>query len=168
MAGAKPPVFCQPIGVIRSEHTVPERTPIQPVYAGDCPGRVELLPEFAEGLQDLEGFSHIYLIYLFDRSGPARLRVRPFLQDKEHGIFATRAPGRPNPIGLSIVRLVRREQNVLHVEDVDILDGTPLLDIKPYVGRFDRIADTRDGWQEQVDETTAQVRGRRAQPEGNS
>ena len=149
------------IGVIRSEHTKPGDTPIQPVYAGGSPGRAEMFEQYAEGLRDLEGFSHIYLIYHLDRAEAPRLVVKPFLQDVEHGVFATRAPCRPNPIGLSIVRLMRREGNVLHLDGMDILDGTPLLDIKPYTARFDCINTTRNGWQEDVDEQTARRRGRR-------
>ncbi len=151
----------EPIGIIRSTHTVPEQTPIQPVYARGCLGRVEVLPEYEEGLKDLEGFSHVILIYHFHRTEAVYLTVQPFLQDVDHGVFSTRAPCRPNPIGMSIVELVRREGTTLHLDGVDILDGTPLLDIKPYVGRFDRIEGTRDGWQHVVDEPTARRRGRR-------
>ena len=151
----------KPIGVIRSPHTEPPKTPIQPVYAQGIEGRAEILPEFADGLRDLEGFSHIILVYHFHRAKGVRLLVQPFLEDVEHGVFATRAPCRPNPIGTSLVRLVRREGTVLHLEDVDVLDGTPLLDIKPYIGRFDVRDDVRCGWQEGVDETTAKRRGRR-------
>jgi len=135
------------IGVIRSEHHAAEKTPIQPTYA--------------KGLRDLDGFSHVYLIYHFHQSGSARLTVKPFLQDVERGIFATRAPCRPNAIGLSVVELVSREGNVLHLDGVDILDGTPLLDIKPYTARFDCIVTTRNGWQDEVDEETARRLGRR-------
>ncbi len=152
---------CQPIGVIHSEHTVPKKTPIQPVYASGCKGTVDVFPEYAEGLNDLETFSHIYLIYHLDRANEVRLKTRPFLKDTEHGIFATRAPWRPNPIGMSIVRLVRREGTVLHIEGTDILDGTPLLDIKPYTTRFDCIQTDRNGWHEEVTEDDAQVRGKR-------
>jgi tRNA (adenine37-N6)-methyltransferase len=150
-----------PIGTIYSEHVAADETPIQPVFAKGCSGRAEILPEFAEGLRDLEGFSHVYLIYHFHQAGPAKLTVKPFLQDVEHGIFATRAPRRPNAIGLSVVELVRREGNVLYFNGVDILDGTPLLDIKPYTAKFDRIETTRNGWQDEVDEETARVRGKR-------
>ncbi|MFH1709254.1 MAG: tRNA (N6-threonylcarbamoyladenosine(37)-N6)-methyltransferase TrmO [Planctomycetota bacterium] len=149
------------IGVIHSDHTRPEETPIQPVYARECKGRAEIFGEYADGLRDLEGFSHIYLIYQFHCAGPAQLLVKPFLQDVEHGVFATRGPCRPNPIGLSIVQLVRREGHVLHLDGVDILDGTPLLDIKPYIARYDRIDHVRNGWQDTVDEATARDRGRR-------
>jgi tRNA (adenine37-N6)-methyltransferase len=151
----------KPIGVIRSEHHTAEKTPIQPTYAKGCKGRAEIFPEFAEGLRDLDGFSHVYLIYHFHQSGSARLLFKPFLQDVERGVFATRAPCRPNAIGLSVVELVSHEGNVLHLDGVDILDGTPLLDIKPYTAKFDRIETTRNGWQDEVDEQTARRRGRR-------
>ena len=154
-------IVFSPIGVIRSDHVEPERTPIQPVYARGCPGRAEVDPRYAEGLRDIEGFSHVYLIYFFDRAHGPALTVKPFLQDVEHGVFATRSPRRPNAIGLSIVRLLRREGSVLYLEDVDVLDGTPLLDIKPYAARFDRVENSRNGWQDEVDESTARVRGLR-------
>ncbi len=154
-------IIYRPIGVVHSDHTVAERTPIQPVYAKGCPGRAEIFPEFAEGLSDLDGFSHLYLIYHFHEASPARLKVKPFLQDVERGVFATRAPCRPNALGLSVVELVRREDNVLHLDGVDILDGTPLLDIKPYTAKFDRFEPSRNGWQDDVDEKTAMKRGKR-------
>ena len=149
------------IGIIHSEHIAADKTPIQPVYAKGCKGRAEILPEFAKGMRDLEKFSHIYLIYHFHRSSYVKLTVKPFLQDIERGLFSTRAPCRPNPIGLSIVRLVKIEGTTLYLEDMDILDGTPLIDIKPYTARFDCIATTRNGWQDAVDETTARKRGAR-------
>jgi tRNA-Thr(GGU) m(6)t(6)A37 methyltransferase TsaA len=149
------------IGIIHSGHVAPENTPIQPVFAQGCAGQVEVFPEFAEGLRDIEGFSHLYLIYHLDRAPAAKLTVKPFLQDVERGVFATRALCRPNAIGLSIVELLRREGNTLYLDGMDILDGTPLLDIKPYTARFDRIESTRNGWQDGIDEATAQERGRR-------
>ena len=155
-------VVCyQPIGVIRSEHVAADKTPIQPVYAKNCKGKAEIFPEFAEGLRDLEGFSHLYLIYHFHHAGHVKLSVKPFLQDVVRGLFATRAPCRPNPIGLSIVRLVKIEGTTLHLEDMDILDDTPLLDIKPYTTKFDCITTTRNGWQDMIDAKTAQKRGKR-------
>jgi len=154
-------ITLRPIGVIHSPHTIAEKTPIQPSFASGIPGTVEVDPAYAEGVADLDGFSHIWLVYLFDRTGEPRLTVKPFLEDVPHGVFATRAPCRPNPLGLSLVRLIRRDDSTLHIEDVDILDGTPLLDIKPYVGRFDRRDDVRCGWLDQVDEQMAQRRGRR-------
>jgi tRNA-Thr(GGU) m(6)t(6)A37 methyltransferase TsaA len=155
------PITYQPIGVIHSPHQAVRETPIQPIFAQGIAGTAEVFAEYAEGLRDLEGFSHIYLIYHFHRAPPARLTVKPFLDDTPRGVFATRAPSRPNPIGFSLVRLVRREGHILHLEDVDVLDGTPLLDIKPYVARFDHRENARSGWQEDVGEETAQVRGLR-------
>ena len=154
-------IVYKPIGVIRSEHLDAGKTPIQPVFAKECRGTVEVFPEFADGLRDLEKFSHVHLLYHFHRAGPARLIAKPFLQDVERGIFAIRAPWRPNAIGMSIVELLRLEKNVLQVKGVDILDGTPLLDIKPYVAGFDCIANTRNGWIEELDEETSRMRGRR-------
>jgi tRNA-Thr(GGU) m(6)t(6)A37 methyltransferase TsaA len=156
-------IVYRPIGIIRSAHTKPEKTPIQPVYCEGCQGRAEVFLEFVAGLRDLEGFSHIYLVYHFHKTSTPQLIVKPFLQDVERGVFSTRAPCRPNPIGLSIVKLVRCDGNVLYLDNVDVLDGTPLLDIKPYTARFDRIEGTRNGWQDEVDEATAQLRGRRQQ-----
>jgi len=157
----KAKVTYRPIGVIRTDHDAAEKTPIQPVYATGCTGRVEVFPEFAEGLRDLDGFSHVYLIYHFHRVGPPKLIVKPFMEDVERGVFATRAPCRPNAIGMSVVRLMGRVGNDLVVEGADMLDGTPLLDIKPYTARFDRIDTTRNGWQDGVDEDVARRRGER-------
>ena len=150
-----------PIGVIHSEHITAQETPIQPVYAKGCKGWAEIFPEFVAGLQDLDGFSHIYLIYHFDRAGCGKLMVKPFMEDVERGVFATRAPCRPNSIGLSIVELIRREGNMLHLDGMDILDGTPLIDIKPYTAKFDNVKTMRNGWQDEVDENAARRRGRR-------
>ncbi|MBP7231708.1 MAG: tRNA (N6-threonylcarbamoyladenosine(37)-N6)-methyltransferase TrmO [Syntrophaceae bacterium] len=154
-------IIYNPIGIIYSEHTIAEKTPIQSVYARGCKGRVEVFPEFAEGLRDLEGFSHIYLIYHFNRTDQVKLIVKPFLQDMDRGIFSTRAPYRPNAIGLSIVDVIGRENNILHVDGLDILDETPLLDIKPYTAKFDLHQVRKNGWQDEVDEHTAQRRGKR-------
>ena len=152
----------RPIGIIHSEHTVAEKTPIQPVYAQGCKGQVEVFTEFAEGLKDLDGFSHIYLIYHFHQSSPqVKLIVKPFLQDIEHGIFATRARCRPNAIGLSVVELEKIEGRILHINGVDILDGTPVLDIKPYTAKFDLYDVKKNGWQNEVDEQNAEKRGKR-------
>jgi tRNA-Thr(GGU) m(6)t(6)A37 methyltransferase TsaA len=161
------PVTFTPIGVIRSEHANPDETPIQSVYAKGFKGQAEVFQEFEDGLRDLEGFSHVYLLYHFHQAGSAKLVVKPFLQDIERGVFATRAPCRPNALGLSIVELVRREGNVLHLDGVDILDGTPLLDIKPYTAKFDRFETTRNGWQDEVDEEIAWQRGKRGRIESN-
>lgn len=150
-----------PIGVIRSEHREAEKTPIQPVYARGCSARAEILPQYAEGLKDLEGFSHLLLLYHFHRAGEPLLTVVPFTDDQPRGLFSTRSPRRPNPIGLSLVRLLRIEGATLHLSDVDILDGTPLLDIKPYIPRFEHADDAKGGWTAQIDEETARQRGRR-------
>ena len=137
----------QEIGVIHSPFTEKSQTPIQ-ASRSQARGTVEIYPEYAEGLQDIEGHSHIFLIYAFHESSGYSLLVKPFLDDRLHGLFATRYPYRPNPIGLSIVRLLEKEDNVLRIEGVDMLDGTPLLDIKPYVPEFDLRTDTRVGWYE--------------------
>jgi len=157
-----PEISYRPIGIIHSEHTLAEKTPIQPVYAKGCKGYAEVFEEFTEGLNDIEGFSHIYLLYHFHQAMPVKLLAKPFLQDVERGIFSVRAPERPNPIGLSIVELLSRKGNILHLDGVDILEGTPLLDIKPYTAKFDLITETRNGWQDTVDEKTARRRGKRS------
>ncbi len=136
----------KPIGVIHSPFKEPKGTPIQSTAAKGVVGTVEVFPEYVEGLRDLEGFSHVILIYHFHLSGKPSMIVKPFLDDQEHGVFATRAPSRPNPIGLSVVRLLSVEGNKLHVQDLDIVDGTPLLDIKPYVPEFDVRKAERIGW----------------------
>jgi tRNA-Thr(GGU) m(6)t(6)A37 methyltransferase TsaA len=135
----------RPIGVIRSPFSECKGMPIQPVFSA-ATGQVEVDGEYADGLQDLEDFSHIILIYALHRVNGYSLRVKPFLDDVQHGVFATRYPGRPNRIGLSIVRLCARRGAVLEVEGIDVLDGTPLLDIKPYVPEFDSRTDARSGW----------------------
>lgn len=150
-----------PIGMIHSCHTEAKATPIQPVYAAGCAGRAEIFPEYSEGLSDLEDFSHIYLLYHFHKAGPPRLKVKPFLDDVERGVFAARTPFRPNPLGLSIVRLLRREGNLLFLDGVDILDGTPLLDVKPYTARFDRIDTLSNGWQDALSEKVVAERSQR-------
>lgn len=135
-----------PIGVIRTPFKEPRGTPIQPPAARGVKGQVELLPEYAEGLKDLDGFSHIILVYHFHLAERARLAVKPYMDDSERGVFATRAPARPNPIGISVVRLLAVEGPVLYVADVDVMDGTPLLDIKRYVPQFDAVKEARIGW----------------------
>ena len=134
-----------PIGVIHTPFTTMGKVPIQPCYSNQV-GEVELFREYEEGLEDLEGFSHIVILYLFHKSDRYLLRVKPFLDSDEHGIFATRHPNRPNPIGMSVVRLIERKGRVLRVKDIDVLDGTPLIDIKPYVPSFDHSNDVRIGW----------------------
>jgi len=134
------------IGVIHSRFKEPKGVPIQPSAARGIRGTVEVFPEYAPGLKDIEGFSHIILIYHFHLAKHGKLLVRPYMDKEEHGIFATRAPSRPNPIGLSVVRLIGIEGNVLHIEDVDIVDGTALLDIKPYIPEFDIRTVEKKGW----------------------
>lgn len=138
-------IILQPIGIIHSPFTDPAETPIQAVRS-TAAGEVEVFPQFAAGLQDLEGFSHIYLVYHFHRCGQAKLLVEPFLDDHKHGIFAVRHPDRPNHLGLSVVELTAVHGNILQIRGVDILDGTPLLDIKPYVPVFDERTNVRSGW----------------------
>ncbi|MBE0585633.1 MAG: tRNA (N6-threonylcarbamoyladenosine(37)-N6)-methyltransferase TrmO [Desulfofustis sp.] len=136
----------KPIGIIRTPYAEPEGMPIQPSGAAGVVGTIEVFAQFQAGLKDLDGFSHLILLYLFHRSEGFKLHVVPFLDTNPRGVFATRAPKRPNPIGLSIVQLDRVENGVLHVRNIDILDGTPLLDIKPYVPKFDRPEHVRSGW----------------------
>ena len=140
----------QPIGVIHTPFTKPEGMPIQPPGAAGVEGTAEVFEEYRAGLDDLDGFSHVILLYHFHRSRGFNLRVVPFMDTEARGLFATRAPKRPNPIGLSVVQLVRVEGGVLHLLNVDILDGTPLLDIKPYVPEFDHQLHVRTGWLEQA------------------
>jgi len=135
-----------PIGVVHSPFLERKGAPIQPSRSNGARGSVEVLPEFAEGLSDLDGFSHIILLCHLHRSTGWRLKVVPFLDTEPRGLFATRAPCRPNPIGLSVVNLLAVEGNVLSIENIDLLDGTPILDIKPYVGEFDDRTNVRTGW----------------------
>ena len=138
----------KPIGVIHSQFNEPKGTPIQPESAKNIKGTVEVFSEYAEGLTDVEGFSHIILIYHFHLSKEFSLKSKPYMDTVEHGVFAMRGPSRPNPIGISVVGLERIVGNILHIRDVDIVDGTPLLDIKPYVPQFD-IRDVQTvGWLE--------------------
>jgi len=137
-----------PIGIIHSPFKDLAGMPIQPSGESAGPGTVEILPEFVQGLKDLEGFSHVILLYHFHRVERVSLTVTPFLDSETHGIFATRAPTRPNPIGISVVRLIKIEGNTLSLENLDILDGTPLLDIKPYIPEFDGQPNARTGWLE--------------------
>ncbi len=136
----------RPIGIIHSPFKHLEGTPIQAIGGSGEKAQVEILPEFVAGLQDLDGFSHIMLFYHCHLAKPYRLRVTPFLDDTQRGLFATRSPARPNPIGFSMVRLIKIDNQILHIEDIDIVDRTPLLDIKPLVPEFDTRAVDRIGW----------------------
>jgi tRNA (adenine37-N6)-methyltransferase len=140
------PITFRPIGVIRTPYNQTEGMPIQATAAIGVSGRIEFDQDLVEGLADLEGFSHLTLLYHLHRIESPRLTVTPFLDDQAHGIFATRSPARPNPIGLSTVRLIAVFGSTIEIEDVDMVDGTPLLDIKPYVPAFDDRPDVRVGW----------------------
>jgi len=139
------------IGVIHTRFIDSKNTPIQGVFARAAQGEVELFPEYTDGLKDLDSFSHIILIYHFHLSNGFSLILKPFLEDEEHGIFSIRHYNRPNPIGFSIVKLNKVAGNILHVSEVDILDGTPLLDIKPLVPLFDDRPNIKGGWTERPD-----------------
>lgn len=141
-------IVYRPIGIIHSPYKTLEDMPIQPAGARGAEGLIIVHPEFSKGLRDIEGFSHLYVLYHFHRVRETRLEVTPFLDSKSHGVFATRAPVRPNPIGLSVVRLTGRTDNELRIVNVDVLDGTPLLDIKPYVPEFDVFRTDAIGWLE--------------------
>lgn len=147
-------IIYQPIGIIHTPFDDVAGMPIQPAGAGNVRGTAVIHPEFVAGLRDLDGFSHLILIYHFHQVAETTLSVVPFLDTQRRGVFATRAPKRPNPIGLSVVRLLRVEENILHLAEVDMLDGTPLLDVKPYVPAFDRRVATRVGWLEETDRET--------------
>jgi len=137
-----------PIGIIHSPFTVLTEMPVQPAGAKDVQGEVHLREDLCAGLKDLDGFSHIMLLYHFHKNSGFSLSVTPFMDTVERGLFSTRAPRRPNAIGISVLRLTRIEGCVLHVLDVDVLDGTPLLDLKPYVPAFDNFDASRTGWME--------------------
>ena len=139
-------IAVEPIGVIHSPFKAQKGTPIQPSLAQGAEGWLEVFPEYEKGLKDIEGFERIWLIYWFNCVGETRLTVTPYLDKAEHGVFATRAPCRPNRIGISCVKLLGRVSCRLRIGDVDILDGTPLLDIKPYVPKFDVFEVTKTGW----------------------
>jgi tRNA-Thr(GGU) m(6)t(6)A37 methyltransferase TsaA len=138
----------KPIGVIHTPYKEPKGMPIQGTFETGATGTIQLFPEYQAGLKDIEGFSHLILIYYFSRSKEERLTGKPFLEDTEHGIFAIRSPHRPNHIGFSIVKAESVEDNIITFSEVDILDGTPLLDIKPYVKFFDSRDNVKNGWLE--------------------
>ncbi len=143
-------VAFETIGTIHTPYTDTSGVPIQPAAGIGVKGTVEVFEEYRNGLKDLDGFSHIIVIYHFHRSRGFELEVTPFLDTEKRGLFATRAPNRPCPIGLSVVELERIENGILHIRNVDMLDGTPLLDIKPYVPEFDGDARARIGWLEKA------------------
>ena len=140
------PVTLQHIGVIHTPFATKEDAPIQGAFRPEAVGTVELRPEFAAGLADIDGFSHLILLYEFDRAAPVEMVRQTFLGDEPHGLFATRHPARPNSIGLTVVALLGRDGTTLTVGGIDVLDGTPLLDVKPYIARFDSVPDATEGW----------------------
>jgi tRNA (adenine37-N6)-methyltransferase len=134
------------IGTIHTPFATKDVAPIQGAFHPEHEGTVEVFPQFAEGLADIDGFTHLFLLYEFDRSAPVEMRRRTFLGDDVRGLWATRHPARPNPIGLTVVRLLGRDGTRLRVGGIDVLDGTPLLDIKPYIPRFDSFPEASEGW----------------------
>lgn len=140
----------QPIGIVHSPFKTPEGTPIQPVAAKDVCATIEIFPQYAEGLKDMEGFSHIYVLFHLHLAKSKSLLVTPFLDTEQHGVFATRAPGRPNSIGISVVCLEKIDGNLLYVKNIDMLDGSPVLDIKPYIPQFDVFETFKNGWFDKV------------------
>lgn len=148
----------QPIGTIHTPFTTLENMPIQPKGAKNVEGRLELLPNLAEGLKDLEGFSHIYLIYQFHKAIRTELSVIPFMDTEPRGVFSTRSPLRPNHIGLSLVEVVTVHENIVTVRGADVLSGTPLLDIKPFIPAFDQVKEARSGWMTKSESDVCQKR----------
>lgn len=142
----KKEIVVKSVGIIHTPYKKPKGIPIQGKFEEGAFGTVEVFPEYRKGLKDVEGFSHVYLIYHFDRAKEEKLIGKPFLEDDSHGIFAIRGPNRPNRIGISIVKVEKVEGNIITFSEVDILDGTPLLDIKPYVSHFDSRENVRNGW----------------------
>jgi len=150
----------QPIGFVRSPHETARGTPIQPSRARGIEGTVEIEETYVEGLADLDGFSHIILICHLHKASAFKLKVVPYLDTVPRGLFATRAPSRPNPIGLSVVRLLEIDGSRLRIEGVDLLDGTPVLDIKPCIPEFDEVTELRCGWLDDVKNRDMAVDGR--------
>jgi tRNA (adenine37-N6)-methyltransferase len=144
------------IGIVHSPYLKHEGTPIQPNYHSTTPAQIAIHSEFRAGLKDLEGFERIWILVWLDRSKQFSLLVVPYRDTTERGIFATRAPSRPSPIGLSCVKIqrVRQEEGIIDIESVDLLDGTPILDIKPYVAEFDAFTDAKQGWYTQSQNRT--------------
>ena len=148
-------ITLQPIGTIRSPFTSTSEIPRGPGASHTAEGVLEFLPELEAGLTDIEGFSHLYVLWVFDRSKDYDLMATPPIDIRPHGVFATRSPRRPNPIGLTVVQLLRREGSRLHVRGVDMLDGTPFVDLKPYLSSIPA-ADIRRGWIAEVEASKEQ------------
>jgi tRNA-Thr(GGU) m(6)t(6)A37 methyltransferase TsaA len=144
------PITIQPIGIIHTPHKNIKNMPIQPIAAKGIKGKIELLPKYAAGLKDLEGFSHITLIYHFHKIEGFELEVIPFMDTEKRGIFACKAPKRPNAIGISTVKVIKIENNIIYVEEVDMLNGTPLIDIKPFYPKYDNRDNVTIGWLEKT------------------
>jgi tRNA (adenine37-N6)-methyltransferase len=142
------PASLRSIGTIRTPFAAKEDAPIQGAFRPEAIGTVEVLQEFQDGLADIDGFTHLILLYEFDRAAPVEMVRQTFLGDDPHGLFATRHPARPNPIGLTVVRLLSRDGATLTVGGIDVLDETPLLDIKPYIPRFESFPEASEGWLE--------------------
>jgi len=136
----------RPIGIIHTPYKEPKGIPIQGKFEKSVTGTIEIFPEYQKGLKDIEGFSHLILIYHFNRSKEEKLVGRPFLEDQEHGIFAIRSPHRPNHLGFSIVKVEKVKGSTVIFSELDMLDKTPLLDIKPYISHFDSRKDAKNGW----------------------
>jgi tRNA-Thr(GGU) m(6)t(6)A37 methyltransferase TsaA len=139
-------IIYKPIGIIHTPYTKKDDTPVQGCFSPNNQGYIELFPEYLAGLKDIEGFSHLILIYHFHKAEDFQLVTKPFLDKEKKGIFAIRYFARPNPIGLSVVKLLKTNDNILEIGEVDMLDGTPLLDIKPYVAQFDIKECVKTGW----------------------
>lgn len=139
----------KPIGVIHSPYKSLINMPIQPKSAPDVEGQLEIYDEYSEGLKDLEGFSHVYILFSFHKASRTELIVKPFMDENLRGVFSTRSPLRPNHIGISLVEIVKIENNIVTFKGVDTLDGTPLLDIKPYIKKFDTVDKSTSGWQKE-------------------
>jgi tRNA-Thr(GGU) m(6)t(6)A37 methyltransferase TsaA len=165
---AESQITARVIGVIRTPFQEPAGTPIQSVYGRDVEGQVLLDEPYAAALDDIEGFERLWLIYWMDGVSEFKPRVLPYRDTQEHGLFATRSPSRPNPIGMSVVRLLRREGSTLHVVDIDMLDGTRLLDIKPYIPAFDSHPACRAGWFDTCKADRHRANGRFHEPAGNN
>jgi len=146
-------IIIKPIGTIFTPHTSIKNMPIQPLAAKGIKGYIKLLPEYTEGLKDLKGFSHITLIYHFHKINGYELVVIPFMDTEKRGIFACKAPKRPNAIGISTVKLISIKENIVHIEQVDMLDETPLIDIKPFYPRYDNRLNAKTGWLERFKKT---------------
>jgi len=148
----------EPIGIAESPFKKIENMPIQPRGAKDIEGRIRIYDPYVEGLRDLDGFSHIYLLYHFHKVSKTALVVTPFMDTVERGVFSTRSPLRPNHIGLSVVELCSVDKGVLTIKGIDLLDKTPVLDVKPYIDKFDRVESSRSGWMQSDAQGVAEQR----------